>query len=112
VCLFVLCLCAAAAAAQSAASIGGNVIDPEGKAVVNATVLVRNEASADLRTAMTDATGHFSVSGLPTGIYTIEVAVPGFDLVERTGVELGNVALDLAIRLTVANIADLRRDPV
>ena len=48
------------------------MIDPEGKAVVNATVLVRNEASADLRTAMTDATGHFSVSGLPTGIYTIE----------------------------------------
>jgi iron complex outermembrane receptor protein len=106
ICLLLLFLCAAASAAQSAATLGGSVIDPEGKAVVNATVLVRNQASADLRTTMTDATGHFSVSGLPTGTYTIEVAVPGFDLVERMGVELGNVALDLAIRLTVANIAE------
>ena len=55
---------------------------------------------------MTDATGHFSVSGLSTGTYTIEVAVPGFDLVQRTGVELGTVVVDLSIRLTVANIAE------
>ncbi|PYR66651.1 MAG: hypothetical protein DMF87_16030 [Acidobacteria bacterium] len=47
-CLFVLVF-AAVAAAQSAATLGGSVIDPEGKAVVNATVLVRNESSADLR---------------------------------------------------------------
>ena len=45
-CLFVLVF-AAVAAAQSAATLGGSVIDPE--AVVNATVLVRNESSADLR---------------------------------------------------------------
>ena len=55
---------------------------------------------------MTDATGHFSVSGLSTGTYTIEVAVPGFDVVQRTGVELGTVVVDLSIRLTVANIAE------
>ena len=54
---------------------------------------------------MTDATGHFSVSGLSTGTYTIEVAVPGFDLVQRTGVELGTVRRSFD-SLTVANIAE------
>ena len=79
-----LCLGVSATAQtnDSSASLKGVVTDPEGKAVVNATVLIRNEttaASANLRTTMTDATGRFAVSGLLPGAYTIEVAVPGFD---------------------------------
>src|SRR5258705_4086048 len=96
----------AALAAKTAAILGGSVTDPEGKAVVNAAVLVRNEATADLRTTTTDETGRFSVTGLPSGSYTIEVVVPGFDLVQRTGVALGDGTFSLSIRLTVANIVE------
>ena len=104
-CLLVL-LSPAAVAAQSAASLSGSVIDPEGKAVANAAVLVRNEASADLRTTMTDAAGRFSLTDLPPGTYTIEVAVPGFDLVQKSGVVAKDGSQEISIRLTVANIAE------
>jgi iron complex outermembrane receptor protein len=104
-CLLVL-LSPAAVAAQSAASLSGSVIDPEGKAVANAAVLVRNEASADLRTTMTDAAGRFSLTDLPPGTYTIEVAVPGFDLVQKSGLVAKDGSQEISIRLTVANIAE------
>ena len=71
------------------APLKGVVTDPEGKAVVNATVLVRSElsaSSADFRTTTTDAAGRFAVAGLLAGTYTIEVAVPGFDLIQRNGI--------------------------
>src|SRR5258705_295730 len=107
-----LCLGVSATAQtnDSSASLKGVVTDPEGKAVVNATVLIRNEASlasADPRTTMTDATGRFAVSGLLPGAYKIEVAVPGFDLVERNGVVVSATGgEEIAIRLTVANISE------
>ena len=116
-CLFacfslLLCLGVSATAQSndSSASLRGVVTDPEGKAVVNATVLIRNEATAagaDPRTTMTDATGRFAVTGLLPGGYTIEVAVPGFDLVERNGVVVSATGgEEIAIRLTVANISE------
>jgi iron complex outermembrane receptor protein len=93
--------------AQNSAALNGSVIDPEGKVVVNAAILVRNEASADLHTTTTDATGHFTVTGLVPGLYTIEIAVPGFDIVRRSGVVLSLTGSeDIAIRLTLANISE------
>jgi iron complex outermembrane recepter protein len=106
ICLF-LFFSAASLAAQSAASLSGSVVDPEGKAVVNAVVLIRSESSTEPRTTMTDATGHYSFSGLASGIYSVEVAVPGFDLVQRSGVEVEpNGSIEISIRLTVANVAE------
>src|SRR5215510_1789651 len=95
---------------DSSASLKGVVTDPEGKAVANATVLIRNEAStasADLRSTMTDPTGRFVATGLLPGAYTVEVAVPGFDVVERRGVVVSATGgEEIAIRLTVANISE------
>src|SRR5258706_11263478 len=92
---------------QNAGALSGVVLDPEGKAVVNATVLVRNEASADLRTTMTDASGHFSVRDLLAGAYIIEVAVPGFDVVFRNGVQVSSTGSEeMSIRLSIANISE------
>jgi iron complex outermembrane receptor protein len=98
---------AQAQTAQNSAAVNGSVMDPEGKVVVNAAILVRNEASADLHTTTTDATGHFSVTGLIPGVYTIEIAVPGFDIVRRSGIVLSLTGSeDIAIRLTVANVSE------
>ncbi|HUK33101.1 MAG TPA: TonB-dependent receptor, partial [Vicinamibacterales bacterium] len=96
-----------AQAASGAATLSGKVLDPESKVVVNAAVIVRNEATNDIRTTSTDAVGHFSMTGLAPGLYTIEVAVPGFEIVRRAGVRAQEgLAEDVAINLTVANISE------
>ena len=48
------------AQARGSSTIGGNVLDPEAKAVVEAAVLVRNEATGEMRTTTTDGRGHFA----------------------------------------------------
>jgi len=87
-------------------TLAGAVLDPDGKAVVGAPVVVRNETSGESRTTTTDGAGHFSIS-LSPGPYAIEVLVPGFDTVRRTGVQLtsGNTE-EISIRLSVANITE------
>src|SRR5215467_4099373 len=106
-----ICLLAAASAqlhAQGSASIGGKVLDPDSKVVVNAAVIVRNESTNEVRTTVTDGVGHFSVTALLPGVYTVEVAVPGFEIVRRTSVQAsaGSAAEDLSIKLSVANISE------
>ena len=49
------------------AQSSGNVLDPDSRVVVNAVVIVRNEATNEIRTTATDAAGHFSVTGLTAG---------------------------------------------
>src|SRR5258708_3862650 len=77
------------ALAQSAVgnrTISGVVLDPDAKAVVGAAVLARNELSADLQTTTTDGRGHFSIV-VPAGTYAVEIAVPGFEIVRRNGID-------------------------
>src|SRR5262245_43649752 len=94
--------------AQSATgTLAGAVLDPDGKAVVAAIVIIRNEASGEIKTASTDGSGHFSVAGLPAGSYAIETFVPGFETVRRTGVQLASGATEeISVKLTVANIQE------
>src|SRR5262249_35254588 len=81
--------------------------DPDAKAVVDAVVMVRSEGASDSQSTTTDKSGHFSVSGLRPGAYTIEVAVPGFDLVRRAGVQLSaGRTEEVSIRLSVANVTE------
>ena len=94
--------------AQAAtASVAGVVLDPQGKAVVEAAVVVRNNATGDTRATVTDGAGRFAVSGLQPGLYAVEVAVPGFEIVRRAGVELtGAKPEDVTFRLSLANVAE------
>jgi iron complex outermembrane receptor protein len=89
------------------AALAGVVLDPDAKAVVEAAVIVRNEETGAIRTATTDGAGHFSVAGLMPGRYTVEVAVPGFDIVRRSGVQLTtDRSEEVSIRLSLANISE------
>jgi iron complex outermembrane receptor protein len=103
-----LLLPSSAARAQSdSGTISGVVLDPDAKAVVDAVVMVRSEGANDFQSTTTDRSGHFSVSGLRPAAYTIEVAVPGFDLVRQTGVQLSaGRTEEVSIRLSVANITE------
>ena len=75
-------------AQAGAGTLAGAVLDPDGKAVVAATLVIRNETTGETQTTATDASGHFSVGGLPAGSYAIEVLVPGFESVRRSAVQV------------------------
>src|SRR5262249_28505415 len=79
----------AQAQTQSGGALAGTVLDPQGKVVVDGALVIRHESTGEVRTGTTDANGHFSAGGLAPGLYSLEVAVPGFDIVRRTGVVVG-----------------------
>jgi hypothetical protein len=66
------------APAQSVSgTLSGTVIDPSGAALAGARVTVRNNATDQTFTAITDATGRFSFSDLPVGAYYVRVEAIG-----------------------------------
>jgi len=97
----------AANAQAAAATMRGTVLDPDAKVVADAAIVVRGEDTNAVRTTTTDRTGMFSLADLAPGRYTIEVAVPGFEIVRKSGVVLATeTAEPIAIRLTVANVSE------
>src|SRR5271163_2800194 len=58
--------------------ISGQVSDPQGLAIVDATVEIVNQDTSAKREAKTDEAGHYAVSGLPGGRYRVSVQSQGF----------------------------------
>ena len=91
VCLALLPLFAPMLHAQTTsdmATIEGNVVDPDGKSIANAAVIVRNAMSGDVRATVSDGSGRFVVDLLVVGSYDVEASAPGFTIVLRTGVQI------------------------
>ncbi|HTS05127.1 MAG TPA: TonB-dependent receptor, partial [Candidatus Eisenbacteria bacterium] len=86
--------------------LSGTVVDASGAVIAGATVLIRNADGAVQRTTQSDATGFFSVSGLPAGEYRLAVSSPGFETKELP-VTLGTVeaSAPLRISLTVTTVS-------
>jgi hypothetical protein len=74
-----LTLFAVSAMAQTATTgaIEGTVLDPQGRAVPNATVTVTGSNLISAQTAVTDDQGRYRVANLPPGRYDITVAATG-----------------------------------
>lgn len=73
-----LTMAAAGAWAQAPGALTGVVLDPSGRIVVNAIVVLQPPRPARPLTEHTDARGEFSFSQLPAGRYAIHVSSPGF----------------------------------
>jgi iron complex outermembrane receptor protein len=97
-----------AAAQQSVtASVSGNVLDPTGSAVKNATVVVTNESTSQV-SKTTDAQGHFSVAGLAPGSYTVEVSASGFAADTSNGLQVTpDRTEELSITLKVGSVSEV-----
>lgn len=63
---------------ETAATVVGQVLDPAGSAVPNATVVVTNTSTGQTRQVQTNATGAYSVYPLGPGSYTVSAEQPGF----------------------------------
>ncbi len=91
---------------DAAATLTGSILDPQGSAVQNATVVVRNESTGITRKFPADAQGHFTTAGLPPGRYTIEVSATGFAVSSRTGLQVAaGPSQDIPIKLSVGNVS-------
>jgi hypothetical protein len=65
------------------AEIAGTVTDPSGAVISGARVTVRFAASGDVRHAVSNAMGCFSLSALPAAKYDVSIESPGFRIASR-----------------------------
>lgn len=66
----------------------GNVTDPSGAAVPNATVHLIDSASDSQLAATTDRQGGYLLSGVAPGIYSLVVEAQGFEKFEQAGIHI------------------------
>ena len=102
-----LCCAGGTVLAQEAiahASVSGRVTDPQGAAVVGATVVVRHVETNVSATGVTDAAGRFRFPYLRVGPYEVVVTQPGFEpAAERLTLNAG-AAFDLPFPLAVSGV--------
>jgi len=83
-------------------SISGDVVDPAGRVIQGARVVLVDKFHATTRTSTTDATGGYEMIGLQPAEYTASVSAPGFAELVRSDISLPvNSALRLDFRLQV-----------
>jgi len=93
--LFLYAVLAVQGSAQvNTASLTGQVTDTAGAAVANASVTVKNKATAAERSTNTDSSGYYTFASLPVGVYSITVESQGFKRAvhEAVNLEVGQKA--------------------
>src|SRR5690349_9084313 len=100
----VLCLLAAFSAAQTpdSATIRGEVLDQSHAAMPGVEIKLKNTLTALERSATSDSTGKFALSGLPVGTYTLVGHKEGFTDVSRELTLIGSTTADLKLQLNVS----------
>jgi len=98
---------ASAAQAQYRASIQGVVTDPQGEAVVGATVTLQNEETGQTTTTTSVEGGVFSFTSLPPSKFTITVEKQGFKAktIKGFGV-LGDQANTVTVQMEVGQVTE------
>jgi hypothetical protein len=69
---------AAAPAATTAAALRGKIADPTGALIPGVKITVLNAQGKTIATTTSDATGNYSLTGLPPGNYTVLATIEGF----------------------------------
>ena len=67
-------------AQTSKGTLAGEVRDPQGAVVSNASVIVVSQETRETRPATTDATGSFRIEAIDPGTWSIHVDAPGFNV--------------------------------
>src|SRR5690349_15963332 len=101
--LTILLFMPAYAAAQAAVgALVGNVRDESGAAVPGATITATETRTNVGRTAVSNETGNYTFTSLPSGVYRVEGELVGFKKFAREGVELNvNTTVRVEIVLSV-----------
>ena len=95
------------ASAQSSARLRGVVTDEQGAVVADVQILLRNQATGEERSAVSDKAGEYAVASLPVGVYTLEAKANGFQTraLKDIQLEVAQTAVQ-NVRLSVGGIAE------
>src|ERR1700756_341487 len=63
---------------QATATLSGTVYDQSQAAVSGAQIELRNEASGDVRSSVSNHEGFFTITAIQPGSYTATISAPGF----------------------------------
>ena len=115
--LLIALLCSAAPVwAQSTATLQGTVTDSQGAVVPGVALTIRNAATGQERTAMSDAAGQYVAASLPPGRYKVTAHIEGFqdqtrdvdlDVAQTVVVNVKLGLASMAETVTVAGVAPL-----
>src|ERR1019366_501728 len=93
-------------AQDGGSALAGTVLDQAGKTIQGATIVAKNDSGAVSKGAESDANGHFSVTGLAAGTYTVETTATGFARNTRTNVQVApGGSQDISITLFVDSVS-------
>ena len=88
-------------------AIAGDVIDPTGGSVPNATVTATNLGTGEVRTTTTGTAGHYVVSQLTSGEYKVSVRASGFRTEERGPITVRiSQTLDVNFKLAIGKMTE------
>ena len=73
---------------QATTSLNGRVSDATGAVIPGAKVTLLLQSTAAVRTITSDSSGHYQLSQLTPGRYTLSVSAPGFATAERPNIDL------------------------
>jgi iron complex outermembrane receptor protein len=87
--------------------IEGTVVDVQGKAVPNASISAKNDATNAAKTTHSDGNGYYAIDGLPAGTYSVEAIAAGFAVESKTSVTLAaGQSLHVPLTLNVSAVAE------
>jgi hypothetical protein len=108
-----MCFASLFGEAQTAnGNIHGQVTDPSGAVVVNATVTAKS-TDGQSHSGTTNRSGAYEIGNLPPGSYSVNAVAKGFAAFSQDGVQVApgqaaqvNIALDIAVEEQKVNVED------
>jgi vitamin B12 transporter len=98
-------LATGSASAQEMATLRGTVKDPSGALISDASVTLTPIASGALHKTQTDTNGTFTITGIPSGLYTLQAEHTGFVNL-RHAIQIGPSNMqDLDLTMAVSSVA-------
>jgi carboxypeptidase family protein len=71
---------------QLTGTLSGTTMDSTGAVVANAKVTMKNEASGDTRTTVSNGSGYFTITAVQPGTYTVTISAAGFKNWSQSGI--------------------------
>jgi hypothetical protein len=94
--------------ASAQGTLTGAVRDESGAVLPGVTVEAASPALIEkVRTAITDGTGQYRITGLNPGTYSLTFTLPGFRVIRRDGIELsGTATLAIPVEMSVGTLEE------